>query len=52
MQVEGLYFVQSDDTWTLQEDAGYPLDQAAVKKMANTICGLKTKKFTQLPSGR
>lgn len=51
MQVEGLYFVQSDDTWTLQEDAGYPLDQAAVKKMANTICGLKTDWTITAPEG-
>lgn len=42
MQVEDLYFVQNDDTWTLQEEADYPLDQAAVKKMVNTVCGLKT----------
>lgn len=42
MQVESLAFVQNDGVWTLADDAEYPLDQDAVKKMANTICGAQT----------
>lgn len=42
MQVEDLSFTQTDGTWTLTDEPDYPLDQDAVKKMANTICGVKT----------
>ena len=39
LQVGGLQFVQSDGVWTLADDPEYPLDQSAVKRMANTLCG-------------
>lgn len=42
MQVEDLCFTQNDGTWTLTDEPDYPLDQDAVKKMANTVCGAKT----------
>lgn len=42
MQMGSLTFVQSDGVWTLADDAAYPLEQDAVKKMANTICGAQT----------
>lgn len=42
MQVGELNFVQTDGNWTLSEEPDYPLDQSAVKKMANTICGVRT----------
>lgn len=42
MQVGDLRFTQTDGNWTLTEDAGYSLDQDAVEKMANTVCGLQT----------
>lgn len=42
MQVEDLRFTQADGTWTLTDDPDYALDQDAVKKMANTVCGVKT----------
>lgn len=42
MQVGDLVFVQDDGDWTLRDDPEYPLDQDAVKKMANTVCGIKT----------
>lgn len=42
MQVETLHFTQTNGTWTLTDDPDYPLDQDAVKKMANTVCGAKT----------
>ena len=38
-----LSFAQNDGTWTLTDDAEYNLDQDIVKKMASTICDLKTK---------
>lgn len=43
LQVGDLNFVLTDDTWTLADDPDYPLDQSAVKKMVNTLCGLKTE---------
>lgn len=43
MQVGDLSFTQTDGTWTLTDDPSYPLDQDAVKKMANTICGAQTE---------
>lgn len=42
MQMGNLTFVQNDGSWTLSDDASYPLDQDAVKKMVNTICGAQT----------
>lgn len=42
MQMGSLTFVQNDGTWTLSDDPTYPLDQDAVKKMVNTICGAQT----------
>ena len=42
MQVGDLSFTQTDGTWTLTDDPNYALDQDAVKKMANTVCGVKT----------
>lgn len=42
MQVGELNFTQTDGTWTLTDDPSYPLDQDAVEKMANTVCGLQT----------
>ncbi len=42
MQVGNLSFAQNDGTWTLTDDPDYALDQDAVKKMANTICGAQT----------
>ena len=42
MQVGDLGFTQTDGTWTLTDDPDYDLDQDAVKKMANTVCGVKT----------
>lgn len=42
MQVADLRFTQADGTWTLTDDPDYALDQDAVKKMANTVCGVKT----------
>ncbi len=42
LQVENLHFVYQEDTWLLEDDPEYPLDQSAVKKMVNTICGLQT----------
>lgn len=42
MQVADLRFTQTDGTWTLADDPDYALDQDAVKKMANTVCGAKT----------
>lgn len=42
LQVGSLCFSQSDETWTLADDPDYPLDQDAVKKMVNTLCGAKT----------
>lgn len=42
MQVEDLDFIQTDGKWTLADDPEYALDQDAVKKMANTVCGAKT----------
>ena len=38
-----LSFAQNDSTWTLTDDAEYNLNQDIVKKMASTICDLKTK---------
>lgn len=43
LQVEDLNFVLTDDVWTLADDPEYPLEQSAVKKMINTICGLETE---------
>ena len=43
LQVGALHFVQSDGNWTLADDPGYSLDQSAVKKMVNTLCGLQTE---------
>ena len=43
LQVGDLHFVQSDGNWTLADDPGYSLDQSAVKKMVNTLCGLQTE---------
>ena len=43
LQVGGLQFVQSDGVWTLADDPEYPLDQSAVKRMANTLCGVQTE---------
>lgn len=42
MQVADLRFTQTDGTWTLTDDPDYALDQDAVKKMANMVCGVKT----------
>lgn len=42
MQMGNLTFVQNDGVWTLSDDAAYPLDQDAVKKMVNTLCGAQT----------
>lgn len=42
MQVADLRFIQTEGTWTLADDPDYALDQDAVKKMANTVCGVKT----------
>ena len=41
MQVEDLQFTQTDCNWTLTDDPTYPLDQDAVQKMANTLCGVQ-----------
>ncbi len=38
-----LKLAQNDSTWTLTDDAEYNLNQDIVKKMASTICDLKTK---------
>lgn len=42
MQVGDLSFTKTDGTWALSDDADWPLDQDAVKKMANTVCGVQT----------
>lgn len=42
MQVGDLAFTQTDGEWILTDDPSYTLDQDAVKKMANTVCGAKT----------
>lgn len=42
LQVGALSFVQTDGTWTLADDPDYPLDQSAVRRMANTLCGVQT----------
>ncbi|MFR3792118.1 MAG: DUF4340 domain-containing protein [Blautia massiliensis (ex Durand et al. 2017)] len=42
LQVGDLRFVQTDDVWTLADDPDYPLDQSAVNRMANTLCGVQT----------
>lgn len=51
LQVGDLQFVQTEDTWTLAEDPTYPLDQSAVKKMVNTLCGLQTRWSITAPEG-
>lgn len=43
MQVGDLQFTQTDGAWTLTDDPSYPLDQDAVEKMANTVCGAQTE---------
>lgn len=39
---EALLFAQTDGTWTLTDDADFPLNQDLVNKMANTLCALTT----------
>ena len=43
LQVGDLRFVQTDDVWALADDPDYPLDQSAVERMANTLCGVQTE---------
>ncbi len=40
---ETLSFTLEDETWTLDSDPGYELDQDAVKRMVNTICSLESE---------
>ena len=40
---EVLSFTLEDETWTLDSDPGYELDQDAVKRMVNTICSLESE---------
>lgn len=42
MQVGELTFTRTDGVWTLSDDAEWPLNQDAVEKMANTVCGVQT----------
>ena len=42
MQMNGLNFTQTDGSWTLTDDADYPLSQSGVKKMVNTILQMQT----------
>lgn len=42
LQVGDLAFTQTDGVWKLTEDPTYSLDQDAVKKMVNTLCGAQT----------
>ena len=38
-----LSFTLEDETWTLDSDPGYELDQNTVKRMVNTICSLESE---------
>lgn len=40
---ETLSFTLEDETWTLNSDPGYELDQDTVKRMVNTICSLESE---------
>lgn len=40
---EILSFTLEDETWTLDSDPGYELDQDTVKRMVNTICSLESE---------
>ena len=40
---EVLSFTLEDETWTLDSDPGYELDQNTVKRMVNTICSLESE---------
>ncbi|WP_294451203.1 DUF4340 domain-containing protein [uncultured Gemmiger sp.] len=40
---EVLSFTLEDETWTLDSDPGYELDQDTVKRMVNTICSLESE---------
>ena len=40
---EVLSFSLEDETWTLDSDPGYELDQNTVKRMVNTICSLESE---------
>lgn len=40
---ETLRFAYDGETWTLADDAEYPLDQDLVQKMAATICDMQTE---------
>lgn len=40
---EALSFTLEDETWTLDSDPGYELDQDTVKRMVNTICSLESE---------
>lgn len=40
---ETLSFTLEDETWTLDSDPGYELDQDTVKRMVNTICSLESE---------
>lgn len=40
---ETLEFRYDGETWTLADDPAYPLEQAAVTRMAATVCALETK---------
>ena len=40
---ETLSFTLEDETWTLDSDPSYELDQDTVKRMVNTICSLESE---------
>lgn len=40
---EVLSFTLEDETWTLDSEPGYELDQDTVKRMVNTICSLESE---------
>ncbi|MDD4851466.1 MAG: DUF4340 domain-containing protein [Gemmiger sp.] len=39
---EVLHFTKTEDTWALDDDPTYALDQDVVSRMVTTVCGLKT----------
>ena len=40
---ETLNFTKTDDTWTLEDDPEYAVDQDIVEKMVSTICSMETE---------
>lgn len=51
MTVNGETFLRTGDTWTLETDPDFALDQDKVQRMANTVCQLTTVWSITAPDG-